>query len=143
MAKERTTKHKYQSHYSDSFVTSAQYITEIVCENNIRIKHNSILPDRFWELPGWNKYYKEQIICAHHLLKKYSDTAIIRSLRSREGRSTYSLRAPYLLRLVEEEEKKVKLESKSQAEDVEIPDVNQKPRPKLIKKTGLENLEED
>lgn len=103
---------KYPSKYSNGKrITSAQYITELICEKMAK-KEKKDLHYRFWVTPEWEKYYRNQIASAHALLKKYSDTAIIRALNNHKAEKIYSLRAPHLPAIIESEQHKLDNENK-------------------------------
>lgn len=51
---------KFSSRYTDSKVSSAQLIVEIVCENRARNQEME-LPQKFWQLPHWKGYYLAQM----------------------------------------------------------------------------------
>lgn len=96
---------KYQSKYSNGkLVSAAQYITEIICENKAR-NNNQDLHYRFWVTKEWAQYYRNQIASANKLLVKYSDVAIVKALQKAESKKIYSLRAPHLIPIIEQEEK--------------------------------------
>lgn len=98
---------KYLSKYSnDKTVSAAQYITELVCERKA-LKDKKDLHYRFWLSKEWEKFFKNQIGSAHKLLKTYSDKAIINALLTAQGKKIYSLRAPHLLSIIEQEQKKL------------------------------------
>jgi hypothetical protein len=113
MKSEQTSTRGYRSRYAgvDTFVTAAQYITEIICEN-LSIKNRQDLPLKFWKLPEWKKFYASQIHSANSLLRLYDERAIIRALKSNKGRYVYSLRAPHLDALIEAEQRKLAIELK-------------------------------
>jgi hypothetical protein len=97
----------YISKYSNNKeVSSAQYITELICENKAK-KEKTDLHYRFWVSKKWERYYKDQIASAHRLLKKYSVNSVIAALRSEEGQKVYSLRAPFLVPIIEEKEQEL------------------------------------
>jgi hypothetical protein len=94
---------KYPSKYSNGkSVTPAQFITEIVCERLAK-KNKKDLHYRFWLSKEWEKQYKGQIGTANKLLKKYEPKDIIDTLCSREGLKIYSLRAPHLCGMIDEQ----------------------------------------
>jgi len=98
------SKKKYPSKYSNGKnVSAAQYITEIICEKKAKLNKQD-LHYRFWVNKQWEKFYKDQIASANKLLKKYSDTAIVRALNSLKAQKIYSLRAPFLVPIIEAEE---------------------------------------
>lgn len=103
----RSKKSKYPSRYvAGGWVSAPQYATELACEAKAR-SENKELPLNFWEIESWAKYFKSQIPAANKLLKKYSEEAVIKALLSSKGKKIYSLRAPWLIDLIEEEQKKV------------------------------------
>jgi len=96
---------KYPSKYSNGKdVSPAQYITEIICENKARINKED-LHYRFWLNKKWSAYYRNQIASANKLLLKHSAEAIVSALNSDGAKKIYSLRAPQLLRIIEQQEK--------------------------------------
>lgn len=96
---------KYPSKYSNGkTVSSAQYITEIICENKARLNRED-LHYRFWISPKWSSYYRDQIASANKLLKKYTPEAIVAALNNDKAKKIYSLRAPHLIAMIEEQEK--------------------------------------
>jgi methionine salvage enolase-phosphatase E1 len=96
---------KYLSRYSNNKeVSAAQYITEIICEHLAK-KDKKDLHYKFWTNPIWTKFYKSQIFSAHKLLKQYSAKAIIAALQTPKGVYIYSLRAPHLIQIIEEQQK--------------------------------------
>jgi hypothetical protein len=98
---------KYPSKYSNGKeVSAAQFITEIICEHKAKID-NKDLHYRFWTTPYWEKFYRNQISSAHKLLKKYEAKAVISALKLPESSQTYSLRSPFLTKLIEQESKKI------------------------------------
>jgi hypothetical protein len=104
---------KYISKYSNNKeVSAAQYITELICENRAK-KENLDLHYRFWVNAEWASYYRNQIATAYKLVKKYDDIAIIRALKSQKAAKIYSLRAPHLGPIIEEEQKKLDSENKN------------------------------
>lgn len=102
---------KYPSKYSNGKeVTAAQYIVEILCENKARVTKKD-LHYRFWTNKEWAAYYRSQIATAHKLLKVYKPLSIIRALKHEKARYIYSLRAPHLTAIIEQEQKKLEEEN--------------------------------
>lgn len=143
MAKERTKKSKHQSRYSDAFVTEAQYITEFICEKAAQRK-NKDLPQRFWQLPEWKKFFGQQILAANGLLKIYCGAAIIRALKSQEAFGIYSLRAPQLDAILKKYQKIVDAEQEAlkAAKPIERLDTHSQPREKVVKNNPISKLME-
>lgn len=99
-----TNENSYPSKYSNGKnVSAAQFITEIICENKA-ITERKDLHYKFWTNKEWSKFYRNQIGTAHELLKKYSPSAIIKALKNTKARNIYSLRAPHLIPIIEQEQ---------------------------------------
>jgi ribosomal protein S25 len=98
---------KYISRYSnDKEVSSAQYITEIICEQKAKINKED-LHYKFWTSKKWAAFFRNQIATAHKLLKQYSAKAIIKALLSDKGQKIFSLRAPHLIAMIEQAEQEL------------------------------------
>lgn len=96
---------QYISKYSNGkYVSPAQYITEIICENKAKIE-NKDLHYRFWLNKEWAKYFRNQIATANKLIKTYGDKAIIKALKNTKAAKIYSLRSPVLLDIIKKEAK--------------------------------------
>lgn len=94
---------KFPSKYANGKeVSAAQYITEIICERKAVID-KSDLHYRFWTQKKWAVFYRNQIGSAYKLLKQYPAKAIVRALQSNKGQKIYSLRAPHLIAIIEEQ----------------------------------------
>jgi hypothetical protein len=95
---------KYPSKYSNGkSVSAAQYITEVICENKAQLSKED-LHYRFWLSKKWSLYYRNQIASANKLLEKYSPEAIVKALKSDKAKKIYSLRAPHLLPIIQQQE---------------------------------------
>jgi hypothetical protein len=113
---------KYPSKYSNGKdVSAAQYITELICEKKAKINKKD-LHYKFWLNKEWAVFYRNQIGSANKLLKKYSDTAIIRGLNNSGADKIYSLRAPHLLPIIEQEEQKLAAQNTKITKNLERPD---------------------
>lgn len=94
----------YLSRYSNNKpVSAAQFITEIICERKA-ISQKEDLHYRFWLEKKWASFYRNQIGSAHKLLKKYKSKAIVKALNTDVGKKIYSLRAPHLPAIIEQQE---------------------------------------
>ena len=129
---------KYLSKYSNNKpVSAAQYITEIICERKAQ-RDKADLHYRFWLRPEWELYYKNQIASAHAMLKKYPDTAIVRALNSSKAAKIYSLRAPHLPAIIEEEAKKLLSENQTLSVELKRPtDIKFKKKPSKQRDTNI------
>jgi len=112
---------QYLSKYSnDKLVSPAQYITELICENKAK-KDKKDLHYRFWLTKEWEMYFRNQIATAHKLLKKYGDVAIVRALKDQRASKIYSLRAPHLVPIIEEEQAKLNGENTTLSIELQRP----------------------
>jgi len=124
-------KKRYPSKYSNGkTVTAAQYITELICEKMAK-KDKKDLHYRFWVSPEWEKYYRNQIASAHALLKKYTDTAIIRALNNPKSERIYSLRAPHLPAIIEHEQMVLDTQNQELSINLERPENVAFSKPKI------------
>jgi len=102
MPKERSEKSKYPSRYSPGgWVTPAQYIIELVCEQNARF-HNKDLPMKFWNLDEWASFFKAQLRVTHKLLKKYDEKVIIKVIKQKKIRT---LIPKWIIKVLDQEQK--------------------------------------
>jgi hypothetical protein len=112
---------KYPSKYSNGkSVSAAQYITELICEKKAKLDKKD-LHYRFWDNKEWSRYYRDQVASANKLLKKYNETAIIRGLNNPKSAKIYSLRAPHLPAIIEQEQKLLESENKELSIVIERP----------------------
>ena len=126
---------KYNSKYSNGKqVSAAQYITEIICEHYAK-KNKLDLYYRFWTHKDWATFYRGQIGTANKLLKKYDCKAIIRALNNPKSARIYSLRAPHLIAIIENEESKLETENKDLTKTYD-----RKKDSKYQKSTGKKNI---
>lgn len=96
---------KYISKYSNGkMVSAAQYITEIICQNKATLEKKD-LHYRFWTNKEWASFFRNQIATANKLISKYSEKAIINALKNPKASRIFSLRAPHLIPIIENEQK--------------------------------------
>lgn len=105
--KERGDKTRYKSRHasedgSPRWISASQYLAEFMVERQAR-KEGRELPIRFWTIKPWKGKFSFQLTIANQLLKKFSPGAISKALRSYEGRSVFSLKAPWLQAIIERE----------------------------------------
>ncbi len=102
MSKSQTKTKKYRSNYShDTWITAAQYIGEIMSERRAASLKRD-LPNNFWNLPEWKKWYKYQVYLAIQLLNRYESDAIINTLLSPDFKFVYSLKFKKFIRAVKD-----------------------------------------
>lgn len=80
MAKLYSNKSCYPSRYGGGNVTIYQYITEYLCEK-VALKNKKELPQKFWELEEWNKFFKTQIVLLNKCFKNIHPRAIVKALK--------------------------------------------------------------
>jgi hypothetical protein len=109
---------KYPSKYSNGkLVSAAQYITELICEKKAKLTGQD-LHYKFWSHKTWSAYYRNQIGTANKLLLKYSEAAIVKALNTYEAAKIYSLRAPHLTPIIEQQQ--LLLDSRNQSLTLEL-----------------------
>jgi hypothetical protein len=110
---------KYPSRYSnEKFVSAAQYITEMICEKKAKIDKED-LHHKFWTNKKWSSFFRNQIATANKLVSKYGEKAVIRALKNPKTERMYSLRAPYLLPIIEQEAEIVSKENSALTKNLE------------------------
>jgi hypothetical protein len=110
---------KFISRYSNNKeVSAAQYIVELICEKKAKLEKKD-LHYRFWLTKEWEKYYKNQIATAHKLVKKYDPIAIVKALQDEKTSKTYSLRAPFLLAIIEHHQKILESQNKEFSKNID------------------------
>lgn len=137
MADHQTEKSRYPSRYSpEGFVTAAQYIIELLCENKAKKYGTGELPIHFWRLEEWAAYFKSQMRAVHGLLKKYPEKAIIAAIKKKRH---FTLRPKFVIKDIENEAKLLiassLLPEKPIAPVVENPTVRER-KDKLLEKFG-------
>lgn len=106
MPSEKTDKSGYQSRFGGGWIAPGQFIAESMCDRIAR-KDKAELPLKFWTLERWKRPFLLQLRHANSLLKLYSAEAIIRALRTPEGKRVYSLGAQWLDPLIRVEQERV------------------------------------
>lgn len=110
---------KYPSKYSNGKqVTPAQFITEMICERKALIDKVD-LHYKFWTQKYWAMFYRNQIASANKLVKQYDPKAIIRALQTAQGKKIYSLRAPHLVSIIEQQVAKIEQETKTKVVSID------------------------
>lgn len=133
-------KTRYNSRYSDKTVTAAQYITELICEHKAIIDKKDLYY-KFWNNKEWSKFFRNQVTTANKLITKYGDKAIIRALNDCRCKRIFSLRAPSLIKIIEEKLKEVESENQVLTKEFSRTD-NKSYRKNKTKKNILDKLED-
>jgi hypothetical protein len=80
----QSDKSRYRSKYSpDKFITGAQYILELLCENKAT-HENKQLPLYFWRHEDWKRFYNIQLRKVYKLVKVYGELPIINVLKNKK-----------------------------------------------------------
>lgn len=93
MSRERTELSKYKSPSTGDFCTTAQYVAEIICQQQAKHEKAGTLPYKFWNKGKWKSIYIRQIGLANKLIKEFGEDAVIKFIKSKEGVKTISLGA--------------------------------------------------
>lgn len=131
----KSEKSRYTSKYGGGSISASQKITEMICEAKAK-RAGRALPEKFWELDEWNKYFRQQIPAAASLLKTYSFQAIVNALKNPAASKIFSLRSKMLTPFIDAEQRKLDQAGKTTL-DVSNVDPNEKPRPQVPKKKDI------
>lgn len=101
MGKEQTEKSRYPSYYGAGFITAAQYIVEVLC-TMVAARDKMTLGNQFWKTDKWAKFFRGQVPAAKTLLKKYDEKIILAALKDKRLYGLNSLRAKWILSILEE-----------------------------------------
>ena len=83
-----------------------QYLAEVMCIRYAQ-KNGLTIGPKFWNLPAFRLFYKNQLLAAHSLLKVYTFEAIIKAIDRKEYSWVYSLRFKGLTQGIVEEQSKI------------------------------------
>lgn len=140
MGKAKDSKKCFQSRYSDSLITPAQYICELICEKNAQ-QNQRELPRYFWKFDEWKTFFIYQSKVAHQLLKTHSHESIIKALQDKRSYSVFSLRNAFLVTLIKEYERaRIHISDIPKITD-DLPNIFEKPK-KQKTKNVLDKLSE-
>lgn len=133
---------KYPSRYSnDKFVSAAQYVTEMICEKKAKMDKQD-LHHKFWTNKKWSAFFRNQIATANKLIQKYGEKPVIRALNNPKTERIYSLRAPHLIPIIEQEAKLVENENSTLTKNLERKEDASHRKPINLKKNILSKLED-
>lgn len=80
-------------------ITPAQYIAEVMCERRAK-SLDTELPDRFWELPEWRKFFVYQVMIANSFVKKYGKSRTLVAIVRKVDKRLWSLKHPAVERAI-------------------------------------------
>src|SRR5690606_27653887 len=109
-------------------ISAAQWLTEEICLHKAE-SEKRFLPQKFWEDDEWAKFFRQQIPAANNLLKKYPAQAIMAAIKNPRAKKIFSLRAAFLIPIIEDEVKKLKL-FESKAKESEVKEISTTPSPR-------------
>ncbi len=92
MAKERTAKSKFQSKYTDKWVTAAQWVAEQMCERQARSEKRA-LSARFWEAAEWAATFRKNVTAASALIREFGEAAVFAAVKRQDVAWCSSLKA--------------------------------------------------
>ncbi len=82
MSKSQTPKSNFPSRYSTGFISPQQFVVECLCEL-IAKQDRKKLPYKFWDLPEWNKIYRQHITVCNRLRRTYPIEVILETLKDK------------------------------------------------------------
>lgn len=105
MAKTRSEVSRYPSKYSPKgWVTSAQFICELLCEKKAANKGDGDLPLQFWKQKEWQAYFAFQSKHVNKLLETYDPEAIINAIKKR---NIWSAGAKWVDKVIAKEQREI------------------------------------
>ena len=110
---------KFISKYSnDKEVTAAQFITEMICEKRAQYNHED-LHFKFWTTKKWSVFFRNQIATANKLVQEFDPIAIVKALKNPKTKFLYSLRAPSLKAIIQQEQEILNSKNKELSKKLE------------------------
>lgn len=136
------SKKKYKSLQTGQEVTSAAYITELLCRNKANLDNKGAMAYKYWNTEKWKKFFRGQIASVNILLREYDDIPVIKALNTPFGRKCYSIRNKPLLNIIQQEQAKYENEKKKKSEEevVEIPKITESKPSKPMRNKRKKNL---
>ena len=144
MPEQQTPKSRYKSRYSpDVYVTTAQYIIELVCEKKAKFDRTE-LPIKFWNLPAWRTFFIKNLRKVHKLLREFDERAIINALNLKCFGNSYSIFTERFLDLVKQEQGKIDqlVGQPVKQQEINRNTIDSKPRPYKSKPNLLTKLDD-
>lgn len=83
MAKSRSLASRYQSAYTDAFVTAAQWLAEKLCERKAA-QEKRRLARQFWKEPEWEAFFRQQVAALRPLIKAHGEAAVVAALKRQD-----------------------------------------------------------
>lgn len=102
----RSDKRRYKSSFGAEWITGQQLLAEMVVARKAKSKGID-LPLFFWNTTQWKREFLLQLRYANSLTKIYDIVAVLKALKSKAGSSIWSLNAPWLDPLCQEEQAKL------------------------------------
>jgi hypothetical protein len=136
---------KFISKYSNNKeVTPAQFITEMICEKRAQYNKED-LHFRFWTTKKWSTFFRNQIATANKLVQEYDPVAIVKALKNPKTKFLYSLRAPSLKAIIQQEQDILNSQNKQLSKTLERKEVVEHKRPSNTKNilSKLKELDND
>lgn len=124
---------KFISKYSNNKeVTPAQFITEMICEKKAQYNKED-LHYKFWTTKKWSAFFRNQIATANKLVQEYDPIAIVKALKNPKTKFLYSLRAPSLKGIIQQEQDILNSKNKELSKTLERKEVVEHKRPSNTK----------
>lgn len=136
---------KFISKYSNNKeVTPAQFITELICEKKAQYNHED-LHFKFWTTKKWSMFFRNQIATANKLIQEFDPIAIVKALKNPKAKFLYSLRAPSLKGIIQEEQTILDSKNKKLSKTLERKEIIEHTRPSNTKNilSKLKELDND
>lgn len=109
----------YTSLYGGGYISASQYLAESMVARRARY-NNITLPNKFWNIERWKRVFLLEVRHASRLLTLYSVEAIIKALRTKEGKRVYSFGAKWLDPLIAEEQRLIDVANAAKSQESEV-----------------------
>lgn len=147
MAENRSEKSCYESRFGGGWISSAQFLSENMCNRKSRATGSGDLPPKFWEDSYWVKQFLLQVKHANELLGKFEMSDILCALRHPDAKKVYSFGLKSVLEPLIKRAQKLRLSQETQvatksnqSEPTPSVDTTQKPRVPFGTKSKLQSL---
>ena len=120
--RKRTEKSKYKHESTGEYCTCAAYAAEIMCMKYAEHKNVGSLPFKFWNVKPWDWTFKKQLFAARKLIKRYSEEALIRAIRSPEWGKIFSLNNKKGISIIKKYQNIIKQEREKDLQELDVKD---------------------
>lgn len=136
--RKRTDKSKYKHQTTGDHCTCAAYLAEMMCLRLAEYKNEGNLTYKFWNNKPWDWTFKQQMVAANSLIKKYGEKAVVRAVANQK--SIFSLKNRRLLPEINKQVKLIEQEQTKPAQELDVKKEAKTRKKSYGKKSGLNKL---